>query len=263
MLRRVLAMLLLVYISMFAASPAEARDGGESCVGGATLITAAVACQDRSHSGGGVVGASVDVVGVTEVCASGSPGACLPVPCPGMNLSDGFQMTEHLSDGTTRTVCQTSSDSMAAVGPSPGQVASAMRRLSWPASPLMIQPVDGRTLVNFRTNFYTTNAGPATRTVTLLGRRITIQATPSYLWKWGDGGQASGTSAGAAYPNLLVTHRYLHRGVVHPRLDTVYSGRFRIGNGAWRTIPGTLTVVGTPQRLEVVTARPVLVNPYG
>ncbi|WP_460844621.1 hypothetical protein [Nocardioides ultimimeridianus] len=172
-------------------------------------------------------------------------------------------MTEHLSDGTSRTVCQTSSDSMAGLGPSPGQVAQAMRRLSWPGSPLMIQPVNGRTLVNFRTNFYTTNTGPTTKTVTLLGRRITIEATPSYRWRWGDGGRASGTSAGAAYPHLLVTHEYLRKGVVHPRLDTVYSGRFRIGQGAWQAIPGTLTVIGTPQRLEVVTARPVLVNPYG
>ncbi|GAB3862421.1 hypothetical protein GCM10028801_27930 [Nocardioides maradonensis] len=167
-------------------------------------------------------------------------------------------MTTIDSAGATDTHCRY----LTSRGPTPGQVAQAFRRLSWPASVLKIQPVKGRTLVNLRTNFYTTNTGPTTRTVTLLGHRITIQATPSYRWTWGDGGRASGTSAGAAYPNLLVTHVYLRKGVVRPRLDTVYAGRYRIGNGPWRSIPGTLTVGGAPQRLEVTTARPVLVNPY-
>lgn len=261
-MRRVAAGVLLV--GAIASGPAASADDPPlgSCSTGATLTDVNASCHEDGGGGAVDVADGPHVVSTEPVCLSGAGGSCAAVACPGMALTDGIQWTEHLSDGTTRTVCQTSSDSMAGLGPSPGQVAQAMRRLSWPASPLRIQPVNSRTLVNFRTNFYTTNTGPTTRTVTLLGRRITIEATPSYRWRWGDGGRASGTSAGAAYPHLLVTHEYLRKGVVHPRLDTVYSGRFRIGNGPWRTIPGALTVIGTPRRLEVVTARPVLVNPY-
>lgn len=248
-----------------AASPTvHPTPGHESCGAASNLQLASVACHQLPTGGVSTTSAGPYVVSTELDCVAGAGRSCVPKPCPGGTLADGFQLIEHLSDGSTRPGCDKHSDNAASIaGPSPAQVAKAMRRLSWPASPLRIQPVNGRTLVNFRTNFYTTNTGPTTRTVTLLGRRITIEATPTYRWRWGDGGRASGTSAGAAYPHLLVTHEYLRKGVVHPRLDTVYSGRFRIGQGAWRAIPGTLTVLGTPQRLEVVTARPVLVNPYG
>ena len=53
----------------------------------------------------------------------------------------------------------------------PGKVFKQMAKLAWPDADLVIQPPDGRTLVNFETNFLTTTTEPASRTVTLLGRR--------------------------------------------------------------------------------------------
>src|SRR5262249_43772023 len=88
----------------------------------------------------------------------------------------------------------------------PADVQRAFERLSWPASPLVVQPPKGRTLVNFDTNFYTTNTAPTTQTVTLIGQRVTIEATPvSYTWRFGSGeGDRSSSDPGAAYPDLQI-----------------------------------------------------------
>ena len=140
----------------------------------------------------------------------------------------------------------------------------AFERLSWPASTLVVQPPRGRTLVNFDTNFYTTNTHPTTRTVTLVGQPVTIEATPTaYTWHFdapdADAGRTT-ADPGAAYPDLRVTYRYLRVGAVHPSVDTTYSGRYRVGNGPWRRIPATLTVTGTAVDLQVVSATPHLVG---
>ena len=150
-------------------------------------------------------------------------------------------------------------------GLTPGLVRRAFGRLSWPASELVVQPPKGRTLVNFATNFYTTNDHPTTRTVTLIGQRVTIEATPTeYTWHFGDTLDESSdlgtTDPGAAYPDLRVTHRYTRVGHVRPSVYTTYSGRYRVGNGRWQTIPDTLTVPGAAVDLQVVSATPHLVG---
>ncbi len=142
----------------------------------------------------------------------------------------------------------------------PGLVARAFRRIPLPASALNIQPPNGRTLVNFDTNFYTDDAG-FTRTLTLLGRRVELRIWPArYAWRFGDGSSRATSSPGSAYPDLEITHRYLRRGRVQPSVDTTYAAQYRVGGGPWRDVRGTVTVPGPPARLRVVTARPVLVS---
>ncbi len=125
---------------------------------------------------------------------------------------------------------------------------------------IQVQPPNGRTLVNFDTNFYTEQ--PAfDRTVTLLGRRVDLRIWPSqFRWVFGDGSEFPSTSAGAPYPDLLITHKYLQRGGVSPRVDTTYSARFRVDGGPWRDVDGTVTIPGAPVALRVITATPVLVG---
>lgn len=143
-----------------------------------------------------------------------------------------------------------------------GLIRSAFAELPLPAGTLVIQPPDGLTLVNFATNFYTSTTRPTTRTVTLLHRRVTLQATPtSYHWHFGDGSATTTAEPGAPYPRLGVTHDYRRTGTYRPRLDTTYSGRYRVGGGPWRTIPGTVTIDGEPQSLRAIEAEPKLV-PY-
>jgi hypothetical protein len=142
-----------------------------------------------------------------------------------------------------------------------GHIRSAFARLPLPASELVIQPPDGLTLVNFDTNFYTPSTEPITKRVRLLGRAVTIEATPSeYHWTFGDGSSLVTTDPGAPYPALTVTHNYLQKDTYAPALDTVYTGRFRVGDGPGRTIPGTVTIDGAPQRLRAIEAQPKLVS---
>ncbi len=137
----------------------------------------------------------------------------------------------------------------------------AFRSLTWPQSDLTIQPPGGTTLVNFATNFYTDNTAPSTQRITLLGQEVLIEATPStYTWLHGDGTAQDTAVPGRPYPALDVTHDYRSVGTFAPRLDTTYSGRYRLNGGPWIPIPETLTVTGTTQSLESIEARPTLVD---
>lgn len=141
-------------------------------------------------------------------------------------------------------------------------IRSAFAALRLPPSTLVVQPPDGLTLVNFDTNFFTRDTSPITRTVTLLGQRVTLEATPSsYRWEFGDGEARTTSEPGAPYPRLDVTHSYLRTGTYRPRLATTYTGRYRVAGAGWRTIPGTVTIEGAAQPLRAIEAVPKLV-PY-
>ena len=112
--------------------------------------------------------------------------------------------------------CLTEQEAKRLGGLTPAMVQHAFQRLAWPSSELVVQPPKGRTLVNFDTNFYTTNTRPSTRTVTLIGQPVTVEATPTqYTWHFGTPeDDLSTTDPGAAYPDLRVTHRYTRVGAV-------------------------------------------------
>ena len=137
-----------------------------------------------------------------------------------------------------------------------------MQKLAWPEAELVIQPPDGRTLVNLETNFLTTTTEPTTQSIQLLGHGVEIEATPvNYLWHFGDGASQEGSDPGAEYPDLRITHVYVKAGVtVSPSVDVTYQGRYRVDGGDWVPIPDTLTVAGTPVDLQVLSATPHLVG---
>jgi hypothetical protein len=175
--------------------------------------------------------------------------------------NEGALYEVYVNDEYSSTTCIGETEANEAGVITPGQILRAMQRLDWPASELVIQPPDGLTLVNFDTNFYTPSTAPITRRVTLLGQAITIEATPSeYHWDFDDGEPLATSEPGAPYPDLTVTHNYTRTGVYRPSLDTVYSGRYRVGNGPWQSIPGTVTIQGTAQQLEAIEAQPKLVG---
>lgn len=144
----------------------------------------------------------------------------------------------------------------------PGMVAAAFARLPLPASELQVQPANGRTLVNFETNFYT-STGPLERTVPMLGQQVELHIVPSQFgWRFGDGEQLLTDRPGAPYPQLEVTHSYLSKGTVAPSVDTTYTATYRVNGGPWAPVPGSVTIPGPPVTLEVLTATPTLVG-YG
>lgn len=142
----------------------------------------------------------------------------------------------------------------------PVLVAAALKRIPLPPSKLIVQPPNGRTLVNFDTNFYTETEA-FTRSVTLLGQQVELSITPaSFAWRFGDGKSETTTSPGSAYPDLEITHNYLRKGRVTPSVDTTYTATYRVNGGAAQPVPGSVTIAGTAVPLRVVTARPQLVG---
>ncbi|MCR1781544.1 hypothetical protein KVF89_03275 [Nocardioides carbamazepini] len=157
------------------------------------------------------------------------------------------------------TYCSSSEVDLPAI--TAADVQRAFAELKLPAGALAIQPPDGLTLVNFKTNFYTTSTTPISTSLTLLGQQVTLEATPaSFAWNFGDGQSTSTTEPGAPYPDLTITHSYLRKGDYLPSLSTTYTGRYRIATGPWQTIPGTVTIDGPGQPLRAVEAQPKLVG---
>jgi hypothetical protein len=142
----------------------------------------------------------------------------------------------------------------------PAFVAQALRFIPLPPAALQVQPPDGRTLVNFDTNFFT-DVEPFDTSVSLLGQQVDLHIVPSaFAWQFGDGDTVTTAEPGSPYPKLDVTHSYLTKGQVSPRVDTTYTARFRVNGGPWRDVPGSVTIAGPPVDLQVLTATPTLVG---
>lgn len=211
---------------------------------------------------------------IDQSCKTESPdGVCFnPIECvtdAGVSGTLYNVFRTPLPSGTRElfgVACLTSEEAGSLGAITPAMVFAAMKRLTWPRSELVVQPPGGETLVNLETNFYTTNTAASTQVIRLLGQRVEIEATPtSYVWHWAgsgeDGGSIETDGPGAAYPDLEVTHTYRSGDVtVHPWVDTVYAGRYRVNGDGWTAIPDTLTVTGNPVELHVLEARPVLVG---
>ena len=163
------------------------------------------------------------------------------------------------------TYCDESGGPQPADVLTPGRILEAFRRIPVPESPIGVNPVGGRTLVNFDTILHT-EAEPFTETVQLLGRRVTFDIEPSeFSWSTGQGDGFTTTDPGQPYRESLpmsayVTHRYLRAGDVQLGLQTTWTARWRVGNGPWRPVDGVVTIDSDPVPLEVVTARPQLVS---
>jgi len=49
---------------------------------------------------------------------------------------------------------------------------------------------------------------------------------------------------------------------VQPSVDVTYTARFRVNGGAWRDVPGTVTITGPATGLRVSEATAVLSGDY-
>ena len=139
-------------------------------------------------------------------------------------------------------------------------VAVAMRLVPLPPLVLQVQPSNGRTLVNFDTNFFA-EAQPVDIPMNLLGQHVDLHAVPSrFSWWFGDGESLVTSEPGAPYPDLEVTHRYLKKGQVAPSVDTTYIATYRVNGGRSIDVKGEVTIPGVPVDLQVLTATPTLVG---
>lgn len=199
---------------------------------------------------------------IEPICAITTDSTCgQSVNCTTANGTQGTYYSLTIDGVPQDNICLGPNEANDAGIITPADVQRAWQDLDWPASDLHIQPPDATTLVNFDTNFYTTNTQPITQTVTLLDQAITIEATPArYLWAFGDDTTDTTTDPGAPYPALRVTHNYTRKGTYAPALATTYTGRYHVGDGPWQAIPGTITITGPAQTLRAIEAQPQLVG---
>lgn len=154
--------------------------------------------------------------------------------------------------------------------PSEQQVREAFRRTPVPKSELMIQPPDGRTLVNFET-ILRTEAEQFTRSMNLLGFEVDLEISPSeFRWVHGDGTDQTSSWPGRSYATSIpvsssryITHSYTQKGTVEPRVNTIWTARYRVNGGPWQPVNGTVTIEGDPVDLQILEAVPMLVDPDG
>ena len=147
----------------------------------------------------------------------------------------------------------------------PALVLRAFERVPLPESELVVQPPGGQTLVGLDTIF-STKAEGFTETVTLLGRGVELDISPtSYRWSHGDSSEQTTDWPGQEWrrggsASGYITHVYDDRMRVATSVDTTWSARYRIGGGAWQEVPGTVTIEGDPATLRVRSATPHLVG---
>jgi hypothetical protein len=135
-------------------------------------------------------------------------------------------------------------------------------------------PAGNVTLVNIETVLWVDTSPDRTLgTVTLLGHRVTLRAHLQQVhWSFGDNSTDSSAGPGKAYTSSdpcrtaqcpgYFGHTYLHTGGVTIGAQLTWTGQFRVDNGAWQAIPGTVTAAATNETIRVKEARGVLVpNP--
>ncbi len=133
------------------------------------------------------------------------------------------------------------------------------KKLPLPPGKILLQPGNGRTLLNVPTNVMV-HAPPAIVTTTLLGLPVRVRATAvRYLWSFGDGQTLDTTDPGAPYPDLRTTHTYLDPGTMAITLLTSYEGEYSVAGGPWLPVDGTAQVPSTPVPLDVIEMRAELV----
>ena len=243
LLVRVMCLALLGWLLVLA-GPANACQTDAAAT--ADAFTGQVVCVDEpTHEGAGSAEQTNDqVVNLTPVfhpnadvgaCGAAlglNPAACAPAPAPAAPV--------------------------AAPALTAGRVLQAFQRIPLPHLRSVTQP-DNKTLVNFDTIFYV-DADQFQRTLTLLGRRVTLAITPSsFTWNHGDGTSSVTSTPGAPYPSKDVVYRYqeAHRTVAHS-VTIVWTARYRVGNGPWQDVPGSVNTTGPATDLRIAEATPVL-----
>ena len=150
------------------------------------------------------------------------------------------------------------------------QIIRAFHLTPWATATVTTQPEGNVTLVGLPTYARVTWSAAGFQPgevdtldpATMLG--FTVQIRPRldhHTYHFGDAHTVGPTrSDGAPWPDGDVTHAYTTPGTYAARVDTTFTGDFRINSGPWTQIPDTVTVTGPNTTITVHTAAPILVN---
>ncbi|MDT0183531.1 hypothetical protein Q9S36_25410 [Microbacterium sp. ARD31] len=266
-LGRVFALVLLVAsLSSAAHSADDSGDGSEACYEVVNFYSVSIECE---YTGTTLQAAqqaeSQSKWVIYQLCKDGTSGEPEACANPRICTIGGVIGTLYavFQDGRRMGLACLTAGEAAVVEDPPIRtlVIRAFEELDWPSSNLVVQPPNGKTLVNLDTNFYTTNTELTDIPVRLLGRTVIVSARPiAYRWNFGDGTSKTTTSPGAPYPDLDVAHVFAQIGEVAVSVDTQYGdASFTVDGGQPEEIPSTIWVPGEEQDLEILEALPQLV----
>lgn len=113
---------------------------------------------------------------------------------------------------------------------------------------------DGWGVAGKRTAFWTDDT-TQTKTLTMLGQQVTVEAVPvSWRWDFGDG-TVKWTHSPWRKPVSLERagfyHVYSKAEHVKVTVTVKYEGRFRVGNGPWTDIEGTAEKTSPPRDVTI------------
>lgn len=167
-----------------------------------------------------------------------------------------FNISHACDDIATTPAARTNARAAAAPPPDPVVTVEEFRKLPVKGATVSVQPGPD-TLKNYHTNVYATT-GEQTLDTTLLGRPVTVRATPvSYVYDYGDGTVRETTDPGHALPAgswdvpTSTSHQYKRPGRASIVVTTVYSGQYKVGNGAWKPVDGTIGIPSAPQPVTI------------
>ncbi|WP_435300408.1 hypothetical protein [Timonella sp. A28] len=133
------------------------------------------------------------------------------------------------------------------------------QKLPLQGSGISLQPHDGQGIINLPV-WVTTSPDAQILPATVLGRNITVKATPvSYTWDYGDGTIFTTTSPNKPYPHNDYEHTYTRISTPTITLTTTWTGAYSLDTTTWIPIPGTATTTDTTEPLNIEERKPVLV----
>lgn len=209
---------------------------------------------------------------VVDAADAQAAGVCAALPGSPCEVSAGIAAAARAStmvppvtaSTSVRPVSAAPAANPVATAPPPSKAtpvqaaAQAWTTQPFAAAHVSMQPVGNETLTGLPTYFQATFPGTGLApgeqvSATVLGQRVTIRpASAQYTYDFGDGtSQGPTPDAGGPYPNGHITHTYEKSATVTVRIDVTLTGEFQVAGGAWEPIPGSTTVRGVPQQLQV------------
>jgi hypothetical protein len=138
----------------------------------------------------------------------------------------------------------------------------------YPARPTVAGEPNGWAVIGLDANFVA-SAKAHTASGPLLGVQADVRFTPvTFRWGYGDGIRSTTTTGGRTWKALGVpefsptatSHIYAKSGTYALDVAVIYTAQFRVGGGAWRDIPGTLSLSAPTSTVVAGDAATVLVQ---
>ncbi|UUZ57736.1 hypothetical protein [Nocardioides sp. B-3] len=171
--------------------------------------------------------------------------------------------------GATRVICPGDPDDPgpAITPPTPGQIFSAFKEVAPTEATLSVQPPGGQTPVNFETIFSTV-AEPFSTGKKELTKGFTVQFDvypTAFTRKFGDGTELSTDWSGEPWAegkdvSELINHVYTSTKPVKASVTVTWGADVRLNDGAPTTVDGTVNVGSPVVPLEILEAKPKLVE---